>query len=260
MAGGGGSTGVRIVSALLDEIRKRLMAPEKYMPSASEEEPPLMSYQELQASAVATLFETAEPAADSKLREIDLPAELVEAARMLREEAEACVERGEQPAADRIGFLANVVQDVSNLIENPATMLMAIARDRDLWRAAYQSQAEILQLTEAGLGVSQASGLSLAEGQNELVSLLERVARADEGWRDWGQERPKSGAKVITRSTRTVDEVGWAETCEWKPAEVESLSAIMPEIKAVLNQVTVLEKDADGRLVVARQPEPEKEA
>lgn len=243
------------MSELLDEIQKRITDPHHYV-SMTEGDGPTLQLD--RARAVAALFQTADPEASSKLKRLDIGAELLDAARELRERAEDqvrvadCIDYHEQireralVRSHRLGFLANVVQETESIIRSPARMLQILMRDRDTWQQLQQQQAEMLGLTEAALGVSQAANLELVEGQSKLIGLLERVARADANWLDERTTPMPETDGVILETVR-----------RWRRPNGEacpSIADIMPEIHATLNQVTAIETSAEGRLQVAQQP------
>lgn len=207
----------RFRGSIIEQIEERILSPGDHVEFSDTD-----SDAQWRARAVAALFETAEPAAGSKLRTIDLPAELVAAAKELRNAADDAVQDHEQEAADRLGFLANCVEDTSHLIVEPARMLQTLIHDRDQWQVLEKQAEEMLALTEAALGVSQKSNVALAEGQSKLIELLECVAR-------------------------------------WCDRHGDPGFAFLPDIHAVLNQVTAIETDAAGRLSVAAQPKPDTE-
>lgn len=212
-----------------------------------------------QARAVAALFDTAEPAADSKLRTIDLPAELEAAAKELRDYAATFLE-GEFPsqrAADRAGFLANCVEETSHLIVEPARMLSVLMHDRDQWQTLKRQAEEQLAVTEAALAVSQKSNVALAEGQSKLIGLLERVAR------QFDPPMELHVGKVADDAAMMIDGIVPLGTFTYRVAtEIQKVidahaPECLPDIYAVLSQVTAIETDAAGRLSVAAQPATE---
>lgn len=239
---------------LVEEIRLRLDQPANFIAVDDSD------YTGAQARAVVALFETAEPAADSKLRTIDLPKELVDGAGYLRADAETHLSRGDQLVANRLGFLANVIEDVSHLIVEPAHVVSVLMHDRDQWQTLERQAEEQLAVTEAALAVSQKSNVALAEGQSKLIGLLERVARHFES----NQWRCEEGAGVggtetmyqlIFPNGRAVALLRSETFVKTAMEEHNAAPDFITDIHAVLSQVTAIETDAAGRLSVAAQPD-----
>lgn len=250
----------RYRNELLEAILKRINWPGEYVTRQPDSREPdgAEAGNTFAARAVATLFDTAEPEASSPIRTIDLPAELLDAARQLRHDADEAFEQatGHQnrtgdadtkgdAIADRFGFLANVVQDAAAIVTAPAKMLATLMRDRDSWQKLCQETQEMLALTEAALGVSQAANVELVEGQSKLIGLLERVAVAVDG---------SNTAPLIDRlyaewmRSDKLEDSGDAKMAELIRVVIGD---VLPEIHATLNQVTAIETNAEGRLTVA---------
>jgi hypothetical protein len=101
-----------------------------------------------------------------------------------------------------LGELARALFQVARVIKDPERTISALVKDRDDWQRLAKSQQEELQLTEYGLGKSQESVVSLAEGQSTMIELLEIVARAE--WSEIEKIVPRvrevlAGVSVVDR-------------------------------------------------------------